>query len=40
MINLIYFDIFYPEEWLPDFIKYLFKIDLEDGIKDDGPVSI
>jgi hypothetical protein len=40
MINLIYFDVFYPEEWFGDFIQYFFKISLEDGVKDDDPVSI
>jgi hypothetical protein len=40
MINLIYFDIFYPEEWFPDFFQYFFKINLEDKVKDDEPVSI
>jgi len=31
---------FYPEKWFPEFMQYLFKINLEDGIKDDDPVSI
>jgi hypothetical protein len=40
MINLIYFDIFFSELWVPDFIKYLFQINLEDGVEDDEAVNI
>ena len=40
MINLIYFDILYPEEWFPEFMKYLFRVNINDGLKDDDPVSI
>jgi hypothetical protein len=40
MINLIYFDIFYPDYWFPDFMNYLFGINLEDGVQDDGPLSL
>jgi len=40
LINLIYFDIFYPEKWFPDFMKYLLKINLDDRVEGDDPVSI
>ena len=40
IINLIYFDIFYPEEWFPYFMQYFFKINPDDGVKNDDPVSI
>ena len=40
LINLIYLDIFYPEEWFPDFMQYFFNLNLEDGVKNDEPINI
>jgi hypothetical protein len=40
IINLIYFDIFYPELWLSDFMQYFFKLDLEDALVNDYPISM